>query len=1268
MNDRIIISAIVLCGLLPAMIVPPIAAQTDAPAARYHERGVPDIINISTTNFGMDASNWDIVRDRRGILYVGNTDGVLAYDGETWRLTASPNYTPAFSLDIGADGRVYVGVHQGFGRIEQNADGRDTIILFSETLPADKRPGGQVFETHAIGDRVYFADESSLFEWDGKKVHRLFSDIGHLRVRSADDRLFVQTAERGLLELQHGRLQPVPGAGFFKDKEERISCILPVDGGRLFFATRKAGFLFYQDGMFVPAWSPDISARLPRDLTRGALLSDGTFALGTVSHGLWIVDKNGTVVSVLDASSGLRDEYVVNLYQDGADILWAALDRGLVQIAWPSSITLFGRQAGLKGRVTAITRWRNSVHVATTQGVFRLDPGVPGATNGEEYGARLVQQRNLPAGTLDLLGLEDRLLVAASSGLYVFDGRQIVRISDVSSRHFFPLDSSSGTRFLVAFDLGLGLLTRDGDTWSVRMIFPEISDMIISCVRQPDDVMYFGTYGSGLYAVHLKDDIDRSIIRHIEVTPGEGEYPVIISDVAGRLRVITDFRNWILDPSEGTLFPDTLSRKDFGYGTSFRLSGASQLHGKGYELELMNHRRRRAIAMPEADGTIRTTVLPVLTSEVVHAVFPESDGVVWFGSEDYLFRLELDSFKPRVVSLPTLIRSVYRSDSVVYYWGNEPARKQDLTIPYGAAGVYVRFIVPSLMYPGLTEYRWRLVGLDDAWSEWSVKTIAEFPALSEGRYTFEAQGRLIDGTVCETAVIRIRVTPPMHRTWWAYGLYFLGASGLFVIALRVRTRRLEQRGRELEATIHERTVEIQEQSEKIRSQAEELETLDSIVRTVNKEVRLTDVLSALLQQTLLLFPDVSTAFYMQRSADDGLFRLVASVGEPTGHLASRAFTLSEIMDDRSNSLQSIQDGVYVLRGVERAWNEQGDGIGGAAKSFMGMSDVQHGVIRGFLVLGSDHMHAFDANDLRKLLRLREHVSSAVAKALAIRELESKNEQLDQSNRQLREMQQQLIVHEKLAALGELTAGIAHEIQNPLNFVNNFSSLSLELLDELEEDMTAMQREEDAPILGLVSTVRSNCERIREHGMRATSIVRAMLMHTRKGSGRRETVSLNEFLDQFVLLSYHGMRMLHPEHDLRLHTEYDRGIVAVHILPQEMSRVIVNICNNAWEAAIERAARDGAGDPEVHVRSEANGDRVRIIVRDNGDGIPEEMHGRIFEPFFTTKRSGNNAGLGLSMSYEIVTQLHQGTLGVRSEVGAFSEFVIDLPKNEVLPSA
>jgi signal transduction histidine kinase len=200
------------------------------------------------------------------------------------------------------------------------------------------------------------------------------------------------------------------------------------------------------------------------------------------------------------------------------------------------------------------------------------------------------------------------------------------------------------------------------------------------------------------------------------------------------------------------------------------------------------------------------------------------------------------------------------------------------------------------------------------------------------------------------------------------------------------------------------------------------------------------------------------------------------------------------------------------------------------------------------------------------------------------------------------------------------------------------------------------------MLNLIATVRGNCERIREHGMRATSIVSAMLMHTRKGSARREAIPFNEFLDQFVMLSYHGMRMLHPQYELKLHTEYDRSIEHVQLSPQEMSRVIVNVCNNAWEAAIAKVgSSDVAMYPEVTVRSLNSGDTVRILVRDNGVGIPDELKGKIFEPFFTTKRSGNNAGLGLSMSYEIVTQMHKGTLSVETEPDHFSEFVIEIPK-------
>jgi signal transduction histidine kinase len=678
-------------------------------------------------------------------------------------------------------------------------------------------------------------------------------------------------------------------------------------------------------------------------------------------------------------------------------------------------------------------------------------------------------------------------------------------------------------------------------------------------------------------------------------------------------------------------------------------------------MQLFGKNRRYGYVSKESGTAGQLKLVPELEHAIVYFIKSEEDGVVWIGTESDLFRYEDISPGESKPAITVLIRAITQDEKSLYL-GSTLAAGSQIVIPYSDAGVKIRFAAPSFIRADRLQYRWKLEGLNEIWTDWLFIRHKEFPALSEGSYTFHVQARSADGSISDEASINFRILPPWHRSWWAYALYVIIAIGVFVTALRYRTRKLEERSHSLELTIRDRTEEIRSQAEKIRSQAEELETLDSIVRTVNKEVRLTDLLSALLQQTLLLFPDVNVACYFQRSPDDTLFRLVSTVGRPLDTIEAHAFSLSELIDDPSNSVQTIQDGVYVLRGLEKHWNLHEETLLSKQMAFMGMSDMQHGSLRGFLVLGSEKNHSFSADDLRRLLRLRQHVSSAVAKAVAIRELEQKNTLLDQSNKQLRETQQQLIVHEKLAALGELTAGIAHEIQNPLNFVNNFSSLSLELLDELEEYLLQQRGEAGSPVVNLIDTVRGNCERIREHGMRATSIVSAMLMHTRKGSTRRETIPLNEFLDQFVMLSYHGMRMLHPQYELKLRTEYDRDIEGVSLSPQEMSRVIVNICNNAWEAAIAHVGEsDDECSPEVIVRSSRVGDRIRISIRDNGTGIPDDIQGKIFEPFFTTKHSGSNAGLGLSMSYEIVTQMHQGILTVKSESGSYAEFIIEIPK-------
>jgi signal transduction histidine kinase len=268
---------------------------------------------------------------------------------------------------------------------------------------------------------------------------------------------------------------------------------------------------------------------------------------------------------------------------------------------------------------------------------------------------------------------------------------------------------------------------------------------------------------------------------------------------------------------------------------------------------------------------------------------------------------------------------------------------------------------------------------------------------------------------------------------------------------------------------------------------------------------------------------------------------------------------------------------------------------------------------------------------------------------------------------LKAAQANLIQAEKMASLGQLTAGIAHEIKNPLNFVNNFASLSIGLLDELKaaaaSAFAALDRRQRSQVDEVTELLTGNLERIAEHGKRADNIVKSMLAHSRSGGGDRQSVDLNGLVDEALNLAYHGARAQDQNFNITLDRKYGMDIAPVELVPQDMMRVFLNLFGNGFYAANKRqqAAGNGAFRPVLTVTTRNLGKAVEVRVRDNGVGIPDDIKDKLFQPFFTTKPTGEGTGLGLSISYEIVTKQHGGTIKVASEVGAFTEFIVSLPR-------
>jgi two-component system, NtrC family, sensor kinase len=254
--------------------------------------------------------------------------------------------------------------------------------------------------------------------------------------------------------------------------------------------------------------------------------------------------------------------------------------------------------------------------------------------------------------------------------------------------------------------------------------------------------------------------------------------------------------------------------------------------------------------------------------------------------------------------------------------------------------------------------------------------------------------------------------------------------------------------------------------------------------------------------------------------------------------------------------------------------------------------------------------------------------------------------------------------EKLASLGHLTAGIAHEIKNPLNFINNFSALSAELVEEMIGvlDSAGLDEAKLRELDEIRRLLRSNLDKVVQHGKRADAIVKNMLLHSRSGTVEHRSVEINAIVDESLSLAYHGARAEGQGFNITLERDFDPGVGLAEVYPQEITRVFLNLISNGFYAARRRAAEAGNGfEPMLKAITRDLGDRVEIRIRDNGAGISPEVREKIFTPFFTTKPTGEGTGLGLSISHDIVVKQHGGTIEVSTQPGAFTEFIVTLPR-------
>ncbi len=1243
-----------------------------------NEAGLPFITNYSPKEYGSHPQNWSIVQDKRGVMYFANGTGVLEYDGVSWRLIASPNNAYVQSLTIDpASGTIYVGGQGNLGYLGPDSLGQMRYFSLLDAIDPDDRVFVNIWNTYVAKEGVYFQGFNRIFRWSGNKMKVWKSDDRFLSSFWVGNTFYVHQGNTGLLKMEDDSLRLVPGGERFA--EERIDAILPYDAGQILIVTRNHG-LFVFDGSSYRIFKTEAESFLKENQTfAGAVLPDGTFAIATMRGGVVIMDKSGQVRQYLNEATGLLDNFVRYIYSDRHGSLWLALDSGIARIETPSPLSLYDKQSGLDSYVVFVHRHQGILYVATGLGVYYLDDAT----------RKFVHVDGLVSRSWSLVSVGDKLLVATDDGVFSIKSghARIVKRSRGESFRAYSLHRSkqNPSRVFVGLIDGLAALRYDGSRWIDEGRLPGIIESIRNFTENEKGQLWLGTQSKGVVFLRFSDknSIRNPEIRRYKKGLPKGGVSVFRIENHDYFALIEGMFRF--DEDSHIFYRDsTFNLTSFGGSQeeyTFREDSGGNLW--------MNFGKETVVKVRQKDGSyqLQKKAFMQISDLPIYFIYPEKDSVTWFGSEEVLVRYDPRIPKNYEQDYPALIRRVRAGENTLLYGGGfagnnpvPPALSHHLNA--------LRFEYSALSFEGESENRFktRLEGFDKNWSSWSKESKKDYTNLPFGEYHFHVKAKNIFGHESSEAVYHFKILPPWNRTWWAYGIYGIFFLAFVFAADRVQRRRLLKkemaRARLRETELRAQAAEAQANALRAENERKKnVELLSEIGKEITASLDFETIFFKLYENVnQLVDASVFGVGIYQPELHQLEYRLAIEKGKRYAPYTRDTLDKNQlpvwcidnqkavfINDVNSEYAKYIPE--YHKAGSSRVL-EDGT-VADDPLSIIYFPLVSQERVLGVITIQSFRRNAYSNYDFNVLQNLAAYTAIALDNADAYRKLNTTIEQLNNTLDELKSTQQQLITQEKLASLGALTAGIAHEIKNPLNFVNNFAELSIELVDELDvilsETMDEFNSDMRESLAEILQDLRLNSKKINEHGKRADSIVRSMLQHSRGKSDEKQPTDINAMLEEDINLAYHGMRAQDASFNVTIIKKYDENLDKLLVVPQDISRVFLNIISNGFYAVNSRKKDESTGfEPSILVWTQNQEDCVRIGIRDNGNGIPKSARDKLFNPFFTTKPAGQGTGLGLSLSYDIVVKEHNGSITFETEEGNFTEFIISLPKDGAKP--
>jgi signal transduction histidine kinase len=1024
--------------------------------------------------------------------------------------------------------------------------------------------------------------------------------------------------------------------------------MLPYPGKDVLVVTMQQGAMIFSPDAKNKFRTPEEFRELNRFLSVnwpycGITLPGGDYAVGTITGGIIIFSPEGKIKNIFNKNGGLQDNTVYQLFCDQHRNLWAALDNGISRVDYNLPFVNYTEQEGLLGSVLCIRYYDGQLYIGTGQYLHLQKPDgtferVPG-TDGQNF---------------EVIKAQNTILLAHNPGIFEIRGKRAILLPGTSniSASAFGFLKNHPDRLLVGAQDGLALLTYENSAWKFKSHVKGFDQPIYMIAEDPSGLLWLSS-NTVLFKARLNEKSD-SVLSWQECKaekglPHENAYPfrlnsgeVVLSTESGLYRYVAEKDRFERHPDFPMIIGKVIPFMQIPNGDiwfeeslgNFTFHKGVLIYRKG-KYEIVDTPFFKFNDTSCNEGVPNVCVLP--------------DSTVYFGTSIGLLRYSPGVKTNLNPAFNTLIRKVYAKDSLLSVRtsrpGNQKRGRNRVGISYPLHDLTFHFTATFYEDAEKNLFSYRLLGLDTAWSAWANDHKKEYTNLQEGRYTFEVKSKNQYQITGSTAAFSFHIWPPWYRRWWAF-LGYIILGGLFVYGLvHFRTRNLRARSQALEQTVKQRTAEIREQKDNI-------EKLSHIGKDITSSLSIENIIKTVYKNVNTLM-DASVFTIGLYKPEENCLEFPAAI-EKGVHLESFTIPMSEenrlaVWCFKNREEVIINDYVRDYGKYVKLLSQPI--AGETPESVLYLPLWNKDKVIGVISAQSFSKNAYSDYHVNMLRNLATYSAIALENADAYDHLAALLEEL-------RTAQDRLVTQSKLAALGELTAGIAHEIQNPLNFVNNFSEISSELLEELKEEIANGKQEE---IQSLLDSIRLNLEKINFHGKRADSIVKGMLLHSRGNSGQKQPTDINNLCDEFFRLAYHGLRAKNKTFTAIMKTDFDERIEKVDVVSQDLGQVVLNLISNAFYAVTQKKKMNLPGyEPTVWVTTRKLNGKVEICVRDNGTGIPQKVLDKVFQPFFTTKPTGEGTGLGLSLAYDIITKEHGGNLKVETEEGEGSTFTVELP--------